>query len=204
MHSNDLYASGEIPPAVQKYLREFEAKQQEIDAEVEQLRNPSEGNKGFASVGSQSRSRASFQQWIKQTWLSPYCIDKTYALRLKKPGFLPNLSAATSIFVKNPVSELKIPFINLKYRQSQASPHINNLLAIVQNKFNVILPINMLTIQLFLHNRILPLVSRFPQINTSIINLILLQPFFSLRLTIIGSAGNYDNINARLPLADGI
>ena len=46
MHSNDLYASGEIPPAVQNHLREFEAKQQEIDAEVEQLRNPSEGNKG--------------------------------------------------------------------------------------------------------------------------------------------------------------
>ncbi|MEZ2278374.1 MAG: CHAT domain-containing protein [Microcoleus sp.] len=58
MHSNDLYASGEIPPAVQNYLREFEAKQQEIDAEVEQLRNPSEGNKGLAGVGSSSRSRA--------------------------------------------------------------------------------------------------------------------------------------------------
>ncbi len=58
MHSNDLYAKGEIPPAVQKYLDEFEAKQQEIDAEVEQLRNPSEGNKGLAGVGSSSRSRA--------------------------------------------------------------------------------------------------------------------------------------------------
>ena len=58
MHSNDLYASGEIPPAVQKYLQEFEAKQREIDAEVEQLRKPSEGNKGLAGVGSQSRSRA--------------------------------------------------------------------------------------------------------------------------------------------------
>ncbi|MEG4251106.1 tetratricopeptide repeat protein, partial [Microcoleus sp. Pol10D4] len=58
MHSNDLYASGEIPPEVQKYLQEFEAKQREIDAEVEQLRNPSEGNKGLAGVGSQSRSRA--------------------------------------------------------------------------------------------------------------------------------------------------
>ncbi|MEG4082866.1 CHAT domain-containing protein [Microcoleus sp. POL10_C6] len=58
MHSNDLYASGEIPPAVQKYLQEFEAKQREIDAEVEQLRKPSEGNKELASVASQSRSRA--------------------------------------------------------------------------------------------------------------------------------------------------
>ncbi|MEG4817540.1 CHAT domain-containing protein [Microcoleus sp. K5-D4] len=58
MHSNDLYASSEIPPAVQKYLQEFEAKQREIDAEVEQLRKPSEGNKELASVGSQSRSRA--------------------------------------------------------------------------------------------------------------------------------------------------
>ena len=58
MHSNDLYASGEIPPEVARYLREFEAKQQEIDAEVEQLRNPSSGNKGLAIVGSQSRSRA--------------------------------------------------------------------------------------------------------------------------------------------------
>ncbi|XZN92343.1 MAG: CHAT domain-containing protein [Microcoleus sp.] len=58
MHSNDLYAKGKIPPAVQKYLDEFEAKQQEIDAEVEQLRNPSEGNKGLAGVGSSSRSRA--------------------------------------------------------------------------------------------------------------------------------------------------
>ena len=63
MHSNDVYASGEIPPAVQNYLREFEAKQQEIDAEVEQLRNPSEGNKGLASVGSQSRSRAGFSAY---------------------------------------------------------------------------------------------------------------------------------------------
>ncbi len=58
MHSNDLYASSEIPPAVQKYLQEFEAKQREIDAEVEQLRKPSEGNKELADVGSQSRSRA--------------------------------------------------------------------------------------------------------------------------------------------------
>ncbi|MEG4046295.1 CHAT domain-containing protein, partial [Microcoleus sp. Pol17_C1] len=58
MHSNDLYASSEIPPAVQKYLQEFEAKQREIDAEVEQLRKPSEGNKELAGVGSQSRSRA--------------------------------------------------------------------------------------------------------------------------------------------------
>ena len=58
MHSNDLYDSGEIPPAVQKYLQEFEAKQREIDAEVEQLRKPSEGNKELAGVGSQSRSRA--------------------------------------------------------------------------------------------------------------------------------------------------
>ena len=58
MHSNDLYASGEIPPAVQKYLHEFEAKQREIDAEVEQLRKPSQGNKEFTDVGSQSRSRA--------------------------------------------------------------------------------------------------------------------------------------------------
>ncbi len=58
MHSNDLYASSEISPAVQKYLQEFEAKQREIDAEVEQLRKPSEGNKELASVGSLSRSRA--------------------------------------------------------------------------------------------------------------------------------------------------
>jgi CHAT domain-containing protein/tetratricopeptide (TPR) repeat protein len=58
MHSNDLYASSEIPPAVQKYLQEFEAKQREIDAEVEQLRKPSEGNKELADVGSQWRSRA--------------------------------------------------------------------------------------------------------------------------------------------------
>ncbi len=58
MHSNDLYANGEIPPEVAQYLREFESKQQEIDGEVEQLRNPSSGNKGLASVGSQSRSRA--------------------------------------------------------------------------------------------------------------------------------------------------
>jgi len=58
MHSNDLYASSEIPPAVQKYLQEFEAKQREIDAEVEQLRKPSQGNKELAGVGSQSRSRA--------------------------------------------------------------------------------------------------------------------------------------------------
>jgi tetratricopeptide (TPR) repeat protein len=45
MHSNDLYSSSEIPPAVQKYLQEFEVKQREIDAEVEQLRKPFEGNK---------------------------------------------------------------------------------------------------------------------------------------------------------------
>ena len=66
MHSNDLYASGEIPPAVQKYLREFEAKQREIDQEVEQPRNPSEGNKGLASVGSQSRSRADFSAYTEK------------------------------------------------------------------------------------------------------------------------------------------
>ncbi|MEZ2303851.1 MAG: CHAT domain-containing protein, partial [Microcoleus sp.] len=66
MHSNDLYAKGEIPPAVQKYLDEFEAKQQEIDAEVEQLRNPSEGDKGLAGVGSQSRSRADFSAYTKK------------------------------------------------------------------------------------------------------------------------------------------
>src|SRR4028119_623699 len=56
MHSNDLYASSEIPPAVQKYLHRSEAKQREIDAEVEQLRKPSEGNKELAGMGSQSRS----------------------------------------------------------------------------------------------------------------------------------------------------
>ena len=66
MHSNDLYASGEIPPAVQKYLQEFEAKQREIDAEVEQLRNPSEGNKGLAGVGSSSRSRAGFSAYTEK------------------------------------------------------------------------------------------------------------------------------------------
>ncbi|MEG3929545.1 CHAT domain-containing protein, partial [Microcoleus sp. T3_D1] len=66
MHSNDLYASGEIPPAVQKYLDEFEAKQQEIDAEVEQLRNPSEGNKGLAGVGSSSRNRADTSAYTKK------------------------------------------------------------------------------------------------------------------------------------------
>jgi len=63
MHSNDLYAKGEIPLEVKEYLQEFEAKQQEIDAEVEQLRNPSEGNKGLAGVGSQSRSRADFSAY---------------------------------------------------------------------------------------------------------------------------------------------
>ena len=66
MHSNDLYAKGEIPPAVQKYLQEFEAKQREIDAEVEQLRNPSEGNKELASVGSQSRSRADLSAYTEK------------------------------------------------------------------------------------------------------------------------------------------
>ncbi|PHX55151.1 hypothetical protein CP500_012270 [Tychonema bourrellyi FEM_GT703] len=66
MHSNDLYASGEIPPEVQKYLDEFEAKQQEIDAEVEQLRNPSEGDKGLAGVGSSSRSRADTSAYTKK------------------------------------------------------------------------------------------------------------------------------------------
>ncbi|MEZ2239203.1 CHAT domain-containing protein [Microcoleus sp.] len=66
MHSNDLYAKGEIPPAVQKYLDEFEAKQQEIDAEVEQLRNPSEGNKGLAGVGSSSRSRAHTEAYTEK------------------------------------------------------------------------------------------------------------------------------------------
>ena len=66
MHSNDLYASGEIPPAVQKYLDEFEAKQQEIDAEVEQLRNPSEGDKGLVGVGSSSRSRADLSAYTEK------------------------------------------------------------------------------------------------------------------------------------------
>ncbi|WP_293332544.1 CHAT domain-containing protein [Microcoleus sp. CAWBG58] len=66
MHSNDVYASGEIPLEVQKYLREFEAKQREIDAEVEQLRNPSEGNKGLAGVGSSSRSRAHTEAYTEK------------------------------------------------------------------------------------------------------------------------------------------
>ena len=66
MHSNDLYASSEIPPAVQKYLQEFEAKQREIDAEVEQLRKPSEGNKELACVGSQSRSRAELSAYTEK------------------------------------------------------------------------------------------------------------------------------------------
>ena len=66
MHSNDLYASGEIPPAVQNYLREFEAKQREIDAEVEQLRNPSEGDKGLVGVGSSSRSRAHTEAYTEK------------------------------------------------------------------------------------------------------------------------------------------
>ncbi|XZO03765.1 MAG: CHAT domain-containing protein [Microcoleus sp.] len=66
MHSNDLYAKGEIPPAVQKYLDEFKAKQQLIDAEVEQLRNPSEGDKGLVGVGSQSRSRADTSAYTKK------------------------------------------------------------------------------------------------------------------------------------------
>ena len=66
MHSNDLYASGEIPPAVQKYLQEFEAKQREIDAEVEQLRKPSQGNKELAGVGSQSRSRAELSAYTEK------------------------------------------------------------------------------------------------------------------------------------------
>jgi CHAT domain-containing protein len=66
MHSNDLYAKGEIPPAVQNYLQEFEAKQREIDAEVEQLRNPSEGNKGLAGVGSSSRSRAGLSAYTEK------------------------------------------------------------------------------------------------------------------------------------------
>ncbi|WP_377478846.1 MAG: CHAT domain-containing protein [Microcoleus anatoxicus] len=66
MHSNDLYAKGEIPPAVKEYLEEFKAKQQLIDAEVEQLRNPSEGNKELAGVGSQSRSRAHTSAYTKK------------------------------------------------------------------------------------------------------------------------------------------
>ncbi|MEG4408959.1 CHAT domain-containing protein [Microcoleus sp. MON2_D5] len=66
MHSNDLYASSEIPPAVQKYLQEFEAKQREIDAEVEQLRKPSEGNKELVGVGSQSRSRADLSAYTEK------------------------------------------------------------------------------------------------------------------------------------------
>ena len=66
MHSNDLYAKGEIPLEVQNYLQEFEAKQREIDAEVEQLRNPSEGNKELAGVGSSSRSRAGFSAYTEK------------------------------------------------------------------------------------------------------------------------------------------
>ena len=81
MHSNDLYAKGEIPPAVQKYLQEFEAKQREIDAEVEQLRNPSEGNKGLAGVGSSSRSRAGFSAYT----------DKIQELEVEKQQIWENI-----------------------------------------------------------------------------------------------------------------
>jgi tetratricopeptide (TPR) repeat protein len=66
MHSNDVYASGKIPPEVEKYLREFEAKQGEIDAEVEQLRNPSPGNKELATAGSQSLNRADFAAYTNK------------------------------------------------------------------------------------------------------------------------------------------
>jgi len=93
MHSNDLYASGEIPPEVERYLREFEAKQQEIDAEVEQLRQPSEGNKGLASVGSQSRSRAAVVAYTEkiaqletekqQIWENIRRLDKVLAGQLQ-------------------------------------------------------------------------------------------------------------------------
>ena len=93
MHSNDLYASGEIPAEVEQYLREFEAKQQEIDAEVEQLRNPSSGNKELASVGSQSRSRADVVAYTEkiaqlesekqQIWQNIRRLDKVLAGQLQ-------------------------------------------------------------------------------------------------------------------------
>jgi len=64
MASNDLYAKGEIPPEVEKYLQEFDAKQREIDSEIEKLRHPSNENKNeLAGVGSQLRARAAVEAY---------------------------------------------------------------------------------------------------------------------------------------------
>ena len=66
MASNDLYA-GEIPPEVEKYLQEFEAKQREIDSEIEKLRHPSnENKKELAGVGSQLLARAAVEAYSKK------------------------------------------------------------------------------------------------------------------------------------------
>jgi len=113
MHSNDLYASGEIPPEVQTYLREFEAKQQEIDAEVEQLRNPSSGNKELASVGSQSRSRADVVAYTEkiaqlesekqQIWQNIRRLDPVLAGQLQVDGMK---FAAMQQLIENPYTAI--------------------------------------------------------------------------------------------------
>ncbi|MEG4630764.1 CHAT domain-containing protein, partial [Microcoleus sp. AR_TQ3_B6] len=113
MHSNDLYASGEIPAEVQTYLREFEAKQQEIDAEVEQLRNPSSGNKELASVGSQSRSRADVVAYTEkiaqlesekqQIWQNIRRLDKVLAGQLQVDAMK---FAAMQQLIENPYTAI--------------------------------------------------------------------------------------------------
>ncbi|MEY3870236.1 MAG: hypothetical protein RLZZ338_4130 [Cyanobacteriota bacterium] len=64
MASNDLYAKGEIPPEVEKYLQEFDAKQREIDSEIQKLRHSSnENKKELAGVGSQLLARAAVEAY---------------------------------------------------------------------------------------------------------------------------------------------
>ncbi len=111
MHSNDLYANGEIPPEVAQYLHKFEAKQQEIDGEVEQLRNPSEGNKGLAA--SQSRSRAGVAAYTdkiaeleaekQQVWENIRRLDAVLAGQLQ---VVPMEFAAMQQLIENPYTAI--------------------------------------------------------------------------------------------------
>jgi CHAT domain-containing protein len=57
MASNDLYADGEIPPEVQKYLQDYDLLQQRIDQERELLRREFDSNKTLAATGSRQHQR---------------------------------------------------------------------------------------------------------------------------------------------------
>ncbi len=61
MASNDLYASGEIPPQVREYLQQHDELQAQIDAERERLRSQSDSSKQQTDKGTVALTRAGLE-----------------------------------------------------------------------------------------------------------------------------------------------